>query len=391
MAPRAKARGLELSFEIRPGVPATLVGDPNRLRQILINLLGNALKFTERGSVKLTVEPDAEGFRFTVADTGIGIAADKRELIFDNFTQADSSTTRKYGGTGLGLAISRGLAELMGGRMGCESEPGQGSRFFLVAPFRVQEEPAAEVDEPEVKAAAAMPASGAQGVQPILIAEDSEDNLLLIKAYLKDCGFELLTVDNGALAVEEVMAGKARLVLMDLEMPVMDGLAATRAIRRWEAETGAIPIPILALTAHAGQEGVGRSLKAGCNEHLTKPIKKAALVAAISRYMGGKIRVTPPQEIEELVPKYLANVRRYMEEILAGVESKDCNIARRLGHQFKGSGNGYGFPEIARSGAAIETAAIAQDEDEIRRQLMALAAYLNRVEVVIKDPQGILD
>jgi hypothetical protein len=169
---------------------------------------------------------------------------------------------------------------------------------------------------------------------------------------------------------------------MDIQMPVMDGLEATRAIRHWELETHAHPTPILALTAHAEGEGVGRSLEAGCTEHLTKPIKKATLLQAISRNIGGKIRITPPEGIEGLVPTYLANVRRDMDEILAGASSKDCEPARRLGHQFKGSGEGYGFPEITRAGAAVELAAMASNEDEIRSQILALATYLDRVEIV---------
>ena len=206
---------------------------------------------------------------------------------------------------------------------------------------------------------------------------------MLIKAYLKNSGFELDVAENGKIAVEKVMSGRPDLVLMDLQMPVMDGLEATRAIRQWEAKTHARPMPILALTAHAAGEGVGRSLEAGCNEHLTKPIKKATLLEAISRHISGKIRITPPEGIEGLVPNYLASVRRDMDEILAGVDSNDCKIARRLGHQFKGSGEGYGFPEITRTGAAVELAAIAANEDEIRSQILALAAYLDRVEIVV--------
>jgi CheY-like chemotaxis protein len=170
---------------------------------------------------------------------------------------------------------------------------------------------------------------------------------------------------------------------MDLQMPVMDGLEATRAIRRWEAKTHAPPIPILALTAHASEEGIGRSLEAGCTEHLTKPIKKTTLLAAISRNLSGTILITPPEGIEELVPNYLASVRHDMDTILAGVDAKDCNVAGRLGHQLKGTGEGYGFPEITRTGAAIELAARTANEGEIRRQIRALATYLDRVEIVV--------
>jgi PAS domain S-box-containing protein len=388
MVSRAQDRGLRLTLEILPGVPSGLVGDPKRLRQILINLIGNALKFTERGSVTLCVEPDPGGaagwLRFSVVDTGIGIAADKTEMIFGRFTQADSSTTRKYGGTGLGLAISKGLVELMGGRIGCTSEVGKGSTFFLTAPFEIRGE--MEIQESAEPAAPATPPVELAGPRPIsriLIVEDSEDNIVLMNAYLKDCGFELDFAENGKIAVEKAKSGKPDLVLMDVQMPVMDGLEATRAIRQWEARTHAHPIPILALTAHAAEEEIGKSLAAGCTEHLTKPIKKATLLEAISRHIGGKIRSTPPKDIEGLVPHYLENVRRDMHEVLADLDSKDCKIALRVGHHFKGSGESYGFPEITRAGAAVELAAMAANEDEIRSQILALAVFLDHVEVVV--------
>ncbi|HSR09551.1 MAG TPA: response regulator [Bryobacteraceae bacterium] len=392
MVSRASDQGLRLTLEVLPDVPSNLVGDPNRLRQILVNLIGNALKFTPQGSVTLRVEREpapaggAEALswlRFNVVDTGIGIAADKIKMIFERFTQADSTTTRKYGGTGLGLAISKGLVELMGGRLGCSSELGKGSTFFLSAPFEVREKgtaPAGDDSGSIVKLAA-----GTAEQHPghrILIAEDSEYNIVLIRAYLKNSGFELDVAENGKIAVEKVMTTRPDLVLMDLQMPVMDGLEATRAIRHWEATTGARPTPILALTAHAAGEGVSISLEAGCNEHLTKPIKRVTLLEAISRHVHAKIRVTPPEGVEGFVPDYLASVRRGMGEILTGLDLNDCKIAHRLGHQLKGSGEGYGFPEITLTGAAVESAALVANEDEIRRQILALAAFLDRVEIV---------
>ncbi len=213
--------------------------------------------------------------------------------------------------------------------------------------------------------------------------EDSQDNVLLAKAYLKGCGFELDFAENGKIAVERVISNQPHLVLMDLQMPVMGGLEATRIIREWEAKTRSHPIPILALTAHAAAGDAGRSLEAGCSEHLTKPIKKSTLLDAISRHLSGKIRITPPEGIEGLVPKYLENVRRGIDEILAQGASQDCERARRLGHQFKGSGTGYGFPEITRTGTAVELAAKASDPDRIRSQILALSSYLDRVEIVV--------
>jgi PAS domain S-box-containing protein len=388
MLSRAQIRGLRLSLEVLPGVPLALVGDPNRLRQILINLVGNALKFTEQGSVTLRVERDPAGtagcLRFSVVDTGIGIAADKTEMIFGRFTQADSSTTRKYGGTGLGLAISKGLVELMGGRIGCSSETGKGSTFVVTVPFGIRQE--METTEPLEPAAIVLPPSESpsqKAATRILIAEDSELNLALVKAYLRGSGFELDFAENGQIAVDKVISGRPHLVLMDLQMPVMGGLEATRIIRQWEAATQVRPIPILALTAHAAGDGAGRSLEAGCTEHLTKPIKRATLLEAIARNLSGKIRITPSEGVEDLVPAYLASVRRGMNEILAGADSKGCEVALRVGHQFKGEGESYGFPEITRTGAAVELAAIADDGDEIRNQILALSTYLDRVEIVV--------
>jgi PAS domain S-box-containing protein len=391
MVARARARGLHLTLKVSAGVPLQLVGDPNRLRQILVNLIGNALKFTERGSVIVHVEPEPEltagsgvegWLRFSVVDTGIGIAQEKIAMIFGRFTQADSSTTRKYGGTGLGLAISQSLAELMGGRIVCTSELGKGSTFFFSARFEVPE--GTEASDFIDRAATGISANSAapQMLYRILIAEDSEDNLALVKAYLRDCSFQLDFAENGKVAVEKVIARPPHLVLMDLQMPVMDGLEATRVIRQWEMETHARAIPILALTAHAVGDGAGKSLEAGCTEHLTKPIKKSTLLEAIARHIDGKVRITPPQGVENLVPQYLANVRRDMSEILASGNSKNWTAACRLGHQLKGSGEGYGFSEISRAGAAIELAATSANETEIQYQILALAAYLDRVEIV---------
>ncbi len=395
MASKARDRGLQLKLEILPNVPVGLVGDPKRLRQILVNLLGNALKFTEQGSITLRVEPGAGipgWLRFNVVDTGIGIPADKTAMIFESFTQADSSTTRKYGGTGLGLAISRGLAELMGGQVGCTSEAGKGSTFFLAAPFLAGKEAEnLETDEASSTAIPPAPTARPKSLKRILIAENSEFNLILVQAYLKDCGLELEVAENGKIAVEKTMSWHPDLVLMDLQMPVMDGLEATRAIRQWEATTHARPIPIFALTAHASEEEIDGSLEAGCNEHLTKPIKKAILLEAIFRYIDRRIRITPPKEIEDMIPCYLANVRCDMDQILAGVDAKDCTAASRVGHQFKGSGEGYGFPEITRAGAALESAAMEGNEAEIRNQILTLADYLDHVEIVVHAQPGSAD
>jgi CheY-like chemotaxis protein len=434
---RAQDKSLKIGYQIGADVPATLVGDPHRLRQILINLLGNAVKFTDRGEIDVlvdmeqatadsTIAPDPSAMpgtdcvlRVSVRDTGIGIPADKHEVIFESFAQADSSTTRKYGGSGLGLAIAKRLANLMGGTMGIESRVNHGSTFFFTARFALQVQKTmgddalraivhglrvAVLDEdasnsPVIRTCLAecgvtvteltavetaveemtriqrgdqpfdvvflsarlagaggfqlaeslsavmqrpgqiimlLPANGRSGditrchdlglggylfkpvqqkdllhivrsvlektslrkVHPsdsaetsdpqpplhILLAEDSMDNRTLILAYLKRTPHMIEIAENGALAFEKCQTQSFDLILMDVQMPVMDGYTATKAIREWERTRGRPPVPIIALTAHARQEDVETSKAAGCTAHLTKPIKKTTLLSAVSEY-----------------------------------------------------------------------------------------------------------
>jgi PAS domain S-box-containing protein len=430
MALRAHEKGIELACRLMPEVPALLVGDPGRLRQVLTNLMGNAIKFTERGEVVLEVglagpdqAPEAESAQitllFSIKDTGIGIPPEKMGYIFEKFTQADNSTARRYGGTGLGLAISKQLVELMGGRIKVESRPGQGSTFSFTLPLAKQPVPkeaqivpisdlkglkilivddnatnrlilrevltsweavvteaadgelgleklkqARDMGEPyqlvlldyrmpgmngfevaeaikqdpnlvgttlmmltsdsrggdlatarklglegylvkpvkradlkeainlALSQAAGLPEAAAparlqvledQRALGILLVDDSADNRLLVESYLKKSPYLLDLAENGEVAVEKFKSGRYDLVLMDMQMPVMDGYTATKAIRAWESQSGLKPAPIIALTAFALKDEVQKSLDAGCNAHLTKPIKKAILLEAISQ------------------------------------------------------------------------------------------------------------
>jgi CheY-like chemotaxis protein/HPt (histidine-containing phosphotransfer) domain-containing protein len=238
----------------------------------------------------------------------------------------------------------------------------------------------------------------------ILIAEDSPVNLMLIEKYLKDPVFEIDTAGDGAVALQKFQAGQYDLVLMDLQMPVMDGYAATRAMRAWEAQHQKTPTPILALTAHAFKEEQEKSLAAGCNAHLIKPIRKPDLLEAIRQHTGGQsatplevsgqsagagaalapgtIRVRPPAGIEEAVPLFLDITRQDLQNLCEALRAQDYSKIRFIGHDLKGSGGGYGFAEISTLGKSIEEAAKRSDSEEIGKHVSALADYLDRVEVV---------
>jgi CheY-like chemotaxis protein len=307
---RSREKGLALTCEIDPEVPAVATGDALRLRQILFNIIGNAIKFTERGTVAVRVTPaiaadNSRAVRFAVSDTGIGIPLDRIQQIFEEFTQVDSSTTRKYGGTGLGLAIANRLVRLMGGTIEVESELGRGSTFHFVVPLVPGVAPAvtarAAAPEPAAPARSAAGATQWRALR-ILLAEDAEDNRALIRAYLAKTRHVLDTAEDGAAAVEKYRTGKYDVVLMDVQMPVMDGHSAARAIRDFERETGRPRVPIYALTAFAFRDDAEKTRAAGCDGHLTKPIKKATLLALLEDHL----RTLTEQRLSAATPQVSA-------------------------------------------------------------------------------------
>ncbi len=277
----ARDRGLDFAVTMTPGTPRAVIGDPTRLRQILLNLVGNAIKFTERGRVLLAVSAEAEdaigvSLRFTITDTGIGVDPAVRGLLFQKFSQADQTTTRRFGGTGLGLAICKELVGLMGGDIGFESEPGRGSRFWFIATFRRSE--AALPDVPVARPAAKSEAPRCN----ILLVEDNPANQLLATTLLRRAGHQVDVAENGADAVEAVTRTRYDVVLMDERMPRMDGVEATRLIRLLPGD--AARVPIVALTGNALQGDRERLLAAGMDDYLSKPIDPAKLLQAISEW-----------------------------------------------------------------------------------------------------------
>ncbi len=261
-------KGIELTCHVGSSVPARVIGDPTRLRQILLNLTGNAVKFTRKGQIIVTVEVTSDGLvTFSVADSGPGIPREKQEAIFQPFIQADSSTTRKHGGTGLGLTISRRLVELMGGRIWLESEIGRGATFtFNIPLISVEETAAGETDQTAV-IALANGKNGTRHKQPlkILLVDDAEENRMVVQAYLRKSPYEVIIAKDGAEALVKFKEERCDCVLMDIQMPVMDGYEATRNIRAWEAEGNRKHTPIIALTAHAMVNEIQKIKTAGCD------------------------------------------------------------------------------------------------------------------------------
>jgi signal transduction histidine kinase/ActR/RegA family two-component response regulator len=296
MAWQTRLKPVQLQSEVRPEVPARVVADPMRLRQVLVNLLGNALKFTERGSVTLTVESRGgdDGdlvIEFAVRDTGIGIAPEKQRAIFQAFSQADGSMSRRFGGTGLGLTISTRLVGMMGGSISVESEPGKGScfRFDMRATLP-------EPSESELPAASAPAAPGAQPARQlrVLLAEDHPVNRQLATKLLEREGHIVVTAENGREALQALTAGAFDVVLMDVQMPVMNGIEATEALRRSERGSGR-HIPVVALTANAMKGDKERYLKSGMDDYLSKPIRRNDLTATLQRAVRNARQPTGPE------------------------------------------------------------------------------------------------
>ena len=529
--PRAASKPIKMISRVAPGALGSFVGDPIRLQQILVNLLGNAVKFTETGTITLTVVPDGTNpgrVHFDITDTGIGIPPDKLESVFSDFVQAESSTTRRFGGTGLGLGICRRLVGRMGGELTVSSDFGKGSSFCFDVLFvpgsqsrlrghtrvtglvgkrvlivddnstnrlifgemcRVwgmeaaecgnarsaltvlemaceNHEPfdliivdrfmgeadgfelAAQIQEISPKAPILMATSdnvpgdqtrrrqlgiaeyavkpvgreellrlvckvlgsvdsreqecgtpseiagsdpGQSRTARILIAEDSDDNQFLLKEYLKNPAYEVTFVENGEMAVEKAQSQRFDLILMDMQMPVMDGLAATKLIREAELKEQRQPIPVLALTANALQADVQRSLAVGCTTHISKPVTKKALLTAINKHIrpSGGAEVSPAPVID-IPPGLEAASRRYIQSRKAEVPhlielAAEQNFAqlRILAHNMKGTGTSYGFPDLTRLGRLVECSAKEQNAGALSGQLRELSVYVQEAEKAV--------
>ena len=394
----AASKGLSLDVRLAPEVPPVICGDPARLRQVLINLLGNALKFTERGSLDLSVTRSADGtqLRFAVRDTGIGIAAEQQGTIFDSFTQADTSTTRRYGGSGLGLAISKQIVRLLGGEIGVDSTPGQGSTFWFTMPCR-----------PGTALPAIRPASGEKRLNRsarILIAEDNATNQAVAAGMLHLLGCCCSIARNGVEAVARWQEADWDLILMDCSMPEMDGYQATAAIRGLEAGSGR-HTPIIAMTANTLAADVERCKAAGMDDHLAKPLTLEALTDRLRGWLqwsapadSGRLPAASPTNppfdsavlerlreclgdaISEAIRPFLEDMPGYLHELEVAIGEGDSETLRRVAHVIKGAAGNLGALAMASAAREMELHAEAGALGESSELLLRLRTEFALIE-----------
>jgi PAS domain S-box-containing protein len=332
LAANARAKGLHVDIHYDPALPTCLRGDELRVRQVLTNLLDNAIKFTAKGSVTLRAELQGEQLHFAVKDTGIGIAPERLQAIFDPFTQADASMTRRFGGTGLGTTISKQLVELMGGKIWAESEPGQGTTFHVVLPLVLAR---FAPQQPRVRTPAALPPLR------VLVADDVPQNLELLQLLLARRGHTMTAVGDGAAVVEAAARDSFDVILMDFQMPTLDGLSATRLIRQQAESAGRTRVPIIAMTASVLAEHRRASADAGMDGFASKPVDWFALSHEIARVLGlGGVQPDPELPAQErMALNRQAGLRRWNSkedaylEALAHFEAQHAGVAQALAAQ----------------------------------------------------------
>jgi signal transduction histidine kinase/DNA-binding NarL/FixJ family response regulator len=407
----AHSKGLNLDFKSAPGIPILLNGDSLRLKQVLVNLIGNALKFTETGGVELDVEKDDSVdrtdnhfvLRFKVSDTGIGIPEEKHQAVFETFRQIDSSRTRPFGGTGLGLAISKELVRLMGGEMSLKSVVGEGSVFTFTAVFRAATSQVAEPAMPDAPNEA--PSSG-QALK-ILMVEDNALNQHVGMSLLKALGHSVITAENGIEALKLLKEETVDLVLMDLDMPEMDGLEATRLIRQGTAGEKAQATPVMAMTAHALHSTAEDCARAGMDGYVSKPVDLETLAKAIQSLNLSSQEVPKTAAVDQTATQgldyeralrnlggnkellsqvrgmLLSEIDQRLPQMAETVESGDWESLARHAHFFKSACATVGSDEPSKLATQVEQLALAKNETEIKQVFDRFAEQLEQLKTLL--------
>jgi signal transduction histidine kinase/DNA-binding response OmpR family regulator len=400
---RAQEKGIGLEHRWEGPVPEKIITDPARFRQMVMNLIGNAIKFTDTGSVNVVARLEDRGqsphLAVDIVDTGIGIAPEYLNRIFEPFTQADQSITRRFGGTGLGLAISRQIAELLGGRISVVSRPGEGSTFtarIATGPLdgvRLLEAPTADLmpQQPAKSGAAAPSLRNAS----VLLVEDGETNRKLVSLVLRRAGARVVVAENGQVALDAVASQTFDLILMDMQMPVLDGYEATRTLRRRGVTT-----PIVALTAHSMKGDEERCREAGCSGYVTKPIDSDRLLKNLVDLLearepwegaddahadddGGPIFSTLPTQdpaYREIADEFIAELRRSVHELKRLTREKSLGEVTRKAHWLKGSAGSAGFGALTYPAAELEQAAKAGQSQAVNDCLHRIETIVARIE-----------
>jgi PAS domain S-box-containing protein len=406
MRPRAAEKGLAFGVTFQGPIPRLIQSDPFRLRQILINLLGNAVKFTESGKIEMRVMEEPSGgpnivLRVDVIDTGIGMTPEQVERLFQPFTQGDESITRKFGGTGLGLTISKQLATLLGGGVTVTSQAGVGSSFTL----KIDAGPSAGVERLHGLSESSLPKKTDRGGKPeiylrgrILLVEDGADNQRLLRMQLSSAGGSVVSALDGQMAVELATTQPFDLILMDMQMPVMDGYAATIELRR-----RGLTIPIIALTAYAMAEDRAKCLASGCNAYLSKPVDEEMLLTAVNQYLGksvpnggagssassagdygpGLIRssLAGDPRMTKIIPMYVDRLPDKVRKMLELLEHRDLVALQRVIHDIVGTAGGYGFAPISVPARRAEQSIRGGDAlESVGAAITLLIGVIRRIE-----------
>jgi PAS domain S-box-containing protein len=390
-SPTVSEKSLYLNVSYDWPLPRQITTDPLRLKQVLINLLGNAIKFTARGGITLGVSWDPANKRviFSISDTGIGISGEQLEKLFTPFYQVNESMNRIFGGTGLGLSISKRLVEALGGSVEVQSDPGKGSTFT----FYIRTEPTSEgnvINQPPVTQAQ----SQSEQIPPpslsgkILFADDALDNRRLVEHLLKKTGAQITLVENGQEAIDVLRNEQFDLILMDIQMPIVDGLTATRAIRK-----AGIATPIVAISAGAMANDIRKALDAGCSMHLSKPFERSAFYEMLTRFIQVSDRSNTQsspeairsavddsdQEMAELIAEFVRALPSKLQELSDTASAKDSTKMAALAHKLKGSSGMYGFPQLSAVAKSLEKACKEQDDELLTEALHELEKIISRI------------